>query len=89
MGPENALFCHTKRTDEINYSCFATPNAPRSQTHVHLHRRSTLHDVSHDDDDVEILSDRLLSYDGPEWLHLDPSVGIIVILGRGRARSMS
>ena len=31
LGTENALFCHTKRTADINYPCFATPNAPRSQ----------------------------------------------------------
>ena len=29
LGAKNALFCHTKRTDQINYPCFATPNAPR------------------------------------------------------------
>ena len=62
---------------------------PSDAAHVYLHRRPTLHDVSHDDDDVEIVSDRLLSYDGPEGPHLDPSVGTIGILGRGRARSMS
>ena len=31
LGTENALFYHTKRTDQINYPCFATPNAPRNQ----------------------------------------------------------
>ena len=31
LGAKNALFCHTKRTDQINYPCFATPNAPRNR----------------------------------------------------------
>ena len=45
--------------------------------HVHLHRRPTLHELSHDDDDVRIASDRLLSYNGPEEHHWDPNVGAI------------
>ena len=49
--------------------------------HVHLHRRPTLHELSHDDDDVRIASERLLSYNGPEEPHWDPNVGAI---GRSR-----
>ena len=52
-------------------------------------RPRPLHAVSHDDDNVEIVSDRWFSYDDLEGPHLDPSVGTIGILGRGRARSMS
>ena len=41
----------------------------------------TLHELSHDDDDVRIASHRLLSYNGPEEPHWDPNVGAI---GRSR-----